>query len=128
MAMTLHAALDSRLSRDGFNLSDRIGDVAKDFAARGFSLPSGPLYGKIDDLCSLRMEQVAEMAISVYQECRATGTNEAELKADLVDYLNSRLNSIMLTALGSYNRPTNQAAQASLESAMRQLIAKAERY
>jgi len=126
MGTMLAAAIDSQLSRDGFNLNDKISGIASDFAARGFSQPSGPMYKSIDELCVSRMEQTVDAAIAVYKERLANGLAQSELKADLITYLQSRLGSLAATALGSYNRPSSQSSQAMMDSKVRSLLAKAE--
>jgi len=122
MATTFAAAIDSRLARDGFDLIEKINDIARKFAARGFSQPSGPMYQDIDEICSSRMEQTVATAISVYKERLAHSTDSSELKAELASYLQNRLNSLAATALESYNRPANQSSKAMMDSKVRSLL------
>jgi hypothetical protein len=107
MSNMLAAAINSRLSKDGFNIAEKIGDIASDFAARGFSQPTGPMYHAIDELCLSRMEQTTDTAIAVYKEQLARGGAAAELKEQLMSYLQLELGSLSATALDSYNRPSS---------------------
>lgn len=126
MATTLAAAIDSRLARDGFDLIEKIKDIASKFAARGFSQPPGPMYQDIDELCFSRMEQTVATAISVYKEQLAHSTDSSELKNELTSYLQSRLNSLAATALGSYNRPANQSSKAMMDTKVHSLLRRAQ--
>jgi hypothetical protein len=126
MTDVLPQAIDAALSRDGFRLTEKISSIASDFAARGFSQPSGPMYAAIDELCAERMEQVTNTAIATYRQHLASGGDAASLKSSLTSHLGSRLHSIVQTALHSYNRPASQSATSRMESKMRALVAKAE--
>ena len=127
MANMLATAIDSQLSRDGFNIVEKINEIANDFAARGFSQPSGPMYQAIEELCASRMEQTTDTAIVVYKNQLAQRSVEPEHKGGLIGYLQIHLNSLAASALESYNRPASQSSKAMMDSKVRSLLAKAER-
>ena len=126
MATTLAPAIDSKLSRDGFKLAEKIENIAGKFAARGFSQPPGPMYSEIDDLCLERMTSITDTAIAVFKEHCSQSSNRGELESELVTYLQSRLNSVAQTALHTHMRPASQSASHTFESRIRSLIAKAK--